>query len=614
MIQYFPTVTGSLVVSGSLLVSGGITASGGISISGSIASASFASTASFIENAQSASYVLTAQTASFVANAQTASYVLNAVSSSFASTASFVALAQSASNAVVAQTSSYANSLTVAGTLTAQTLVVQTITSSVDFVTGSTRFGSILGNTHVFSGSVTMNPGGLFVSSSGNVGIGTISSTVNLLQKYLSITDNYNVGIILNDTRDASAFEIYNAGGDFYINYGTTNRLRIIGSTGTATFSNTETTFNFNPQSGSLLSGYNYLNFGGGSIMYRNTTDLYIGSNAKYGSAGTLVANYTSANGMGLLTMDGGTLNWQAATGSVTANTTYGVPIRFTITSEGNVGIANASPQGKLHIGSALSNAADASNGLILKQTGTNETTGIYLERSGERKGYAIYVGGSVDSLVFQRNNEGTKSDVMTLTRDGNVGFGTATPQRQFVIANSSGDGLEISNSSGYSTLLPYNRTTSAYQNLVLGEGTSKVLIGTTSDNGQKLQVNGSLYAASVISSGTSIAASTYVSAPFGFYTTSANNAIPFTTWTTLTTVEGNTMAMYLVVIGLAAGGLSDWSATGILYSNGTTASWIVGPTNGSLVQLRISGTSIQVYQNGGSPSQTLYYKLLKIA
>ena len=153
-----------------------------------------------------------------------------------------------------------------------------------------------------------------------------------------------------------------------------------------------------------------------------------------------------------------------------------------------------------------------------------------------------------------------------------------------------------------------------AYRNLVLQSGGGNLLIGTTTNGGQKLQVNGTLYASSVISSGTSIAASTYVSAPFGFYTTSNNNAIPFTTWTTLTTVEGNTMAMYLVVIGLAAGGLTDWSATGILYSNGTTASWIVGPTNGSLVQLRISGTSIQVFQNGGSPSQNLYYKLLKIA
>jgi hypothetical protein len=44
--------------------------------------------------------------------------------------------------------------ITSTGTITAQTLVVQTITSSVDFVTGSTRFGSLLSNTHQFTGSV----------------------------------------------------------------------------------------------------------------------------------------------------------------------------------------------------------------------------------------------------------------------------------------------------------------------------------------------------------------------------------------------------------------------------------------------------------------------------
>jgi len=102
------------------------------------------------------------------------------------------------------------SNLVVTGSITAATLVVQTITSSVDFVTGSTRFGSLLANTHTFtgsmnltgsltvtttgtelqvnangvnlgnaltdshviSGSLTVNPGGLFVSSSGNVGIG----------------------------------------------------------------------------------------------------------------------------------------------------------------------------------------------------------------------------------------------------------------------------------------------------------------------------------------------------------------------------------------------------------------------------------------------------------
>jgi hypothetical protein len=172
----FISSSGAIITTGIISGSNALSASYAVSASNSLAAqtASYvlnAQSASYVLNAQSASYVLTAQTASFVANAQsasnavaaqTASYVLNAVSSSFASTASS------------------ADDLLVRGTLTAQTLVVQTITSSVDFVTGSTRFGSILGNTHVFSGSVTMNPNGLFVSSSGVVGIGTTSPTTNL--------------------------------------------------------------------------------------------------------------------------------------------------------------------------------------------------------------------------------------------------------------------------------------------------------------------------------------------------------------------------------------------------------------------------------------------------
>jgi hypothetical protein len=150
MILNSPTISGSLTVTGNIIASGSIT------LSGSIASASYAATASF------------------------------------------VALAQSASNAVSAQTASFANAFTVASTLTAQTLVVQTITSSVDFVTGSTRFGSILGNTHVFSGSVSMNPNGLFVSSSGFVGIGTTSPTRQLFVNDTVFFDNIGSGSTSN--------------------------------------------------------------------------------------------------------------------------------------------------------------------------------------------------------------------------------------------------------------------------------------------------------------------------------------------------------------------------------------------------------------------------------
>jgi hypothetical protein len=125
MILNSPTISGSLTVTGNIIASGSIT------LSGSVASASYADTASF------------------------------------------VALAQSASNAVSAQTASFANAFTVAGNLTAQTLVVQTITSSVDFVTGSTRFGSLASNTHQFTGSMYVT--GAFYIATGSVGIGTVS-------------------------------------------------------------------------------------------------------------------------------------------------------------------------------------------------------------------------------------------------------------------------------------------------------------------------------------------------------------------------------------------------------------------------------------------------------
>jgi hypothetical protein len=69
---------------GDLIVTGSITATGGISISGSVTSASFATSASQAQNATSSSFALTALTAS------------------------------------------YADNFTVAGTLTSQTLVVQT--------------------------------------------------------------------------------------------------------------------------------------------------------------------------------------------------------------------------------------------------------------------------------------------------------------------------------------------------------------------------------------------------------------------------------------------------------------------------------------------------------
>jgi hypothetical protein len=87
-------------------------------------------------------------------------------------------------------------SLNTVGTITATTLVVQTITSSISSITGSTNFGSLLTNTHVFSGSVTMNPGGLFISSSGLVGIGNVVPAYKL---EVTGTGKYSSTLLVGD-------------------------------------------------------------------------------------------------------------------------------------------------------------------------------------------------------------------------------------------------------------------------------------------------------------------------------------------------------------------------------------------------------------------------------
>ena len=71
------------------------------------------------------------------------------------------------------------------GTITATTIVVQTITSSIDYITGSSINGSLLSNTHQFTGSLYVT-GGLYVAGN-NIGVNTTSAT-SPLSLYLPST------------------------------------------------------------------------------------------------------------------------------------------------------------------------------------------------------------------------------------------------------------------------------------------------------------------------------------------------------------------------------------------------------------------------------------------
>jgi hypothetical protein len=378
------------------------------------------------------------------------------------------------------QSTSVTGSLTVTGQVIAQTLNVQQVTSSIVYSSGSNIFGNTLGNTQQFTGSVSVT-GSLAISGTGAFsGALSLNSSANRINSGNELrfyrTDN-GIYTQLYDGGAANGFVLDNRNGDgFSFQTAGTNQLRIA-STGAATFSSTIAASGRISTSHSTSGDYAAVFYNtsatgegvtirGGSTSSHNAfiVQPYNGATTLFNILATGAATFSSSVTVsGILQVKSTSSSpsiWAGGYGggitiladNATSNRYLDLSIvdsagaiaaqGIRVTTVGNVGIGTSSPQGLLQIGAnALSNNTDASNAFNLKQTSTTAVTGIYLERSGERKGYYIYMGGSVDSLTFQRNNAGTKADVMSLTRDGTVGIGTDNPGSQVAIEKSSNSG-----------------------------------------------------------------------------------------------------------------------------------------------------------------------------
>jgi len=191
-------------------------------------------------------------TSSYANQAASASYVLNSISSSLASTAS------------------YADNFTVAGTITAQKLVVQTITSSIIYSSGSNQFGNNLTDIQSFTGSLRVTGSGNHYIVGGNVGIGKTTSNATLdvngntiITGSLTVTGTalVNNSLLINDTKTASI------------------GVRTLSSIETGSY--TSTFYNYTIASGSnARSGQVMIVWNGGSIQYTDISTLDIGSTA----------------------------------------------------------------------------------------------------------------------------------------------------------------------------------------------------------------------------------------------------------------------------------------------------------------------------------------------
>jgi hypothetical protein len=363
-------------------------------------------TGSFSGTATSASF---ASTASFVANAQSASYVLNAISSSFATSA---------------VTASYADSLTVTGTLTAQTLVVQTITSSVDFVTGSTRFGSILGNTHQFTGSVSMT---------GSLAVRAANSSFGL--SYYNAAGTLTAGFYNTSTGHGQLY-LYNSS--------STQTVQIDGSGGSATFLSSVTSQDvfsaysgFRNYTGGAARGgmYTYATITGAGTDYSNTLFAETGYGIYFCPNGsvTKVMSITSAGValIGTSTSAGGVLN------------TYKAPVASNFVDQIVVQSTGNYPSLRLGTYDAY-DAVIATTGNDLRiLAGLNVTT-----ENHDIRFYTSFIGCTTGAQNYER---------MRITSTGRVGVGTTSPSQNFAVVGAIKS--SVSTTDGAAIAVAYGRT-----------------------------------------------------------------------------------------------------------------------------------------------------------
>ena len=97
----------------------------------------------------------------------------------------------------------------------------------------------------------------------------------------------------------------------------------------------------------------------------------------------------------------------------------------------GNTERLSITSGGIVQIGGDLSNGTgdlDTTNSkLSIKQSANNQEDGIYIERSGERRGFYAYVGGALsqsDAFGIASQQLGTKTDVLAIDRGGDIAVG----------------------------------------------------------------------------------------------------------------------------------------------------------------------------------------------
>jgi hypothetical protein len=357
-------------------------------------------------------------------------------------------------------------SLTTTGTITAQTLVVQTITSSVEYSSGSNVFGSNTGNTHQFTGSVLVS------------GSQTVNGNVTAAALSLSNTDGY-LGTI-NSTAANGAYFAWQTSGTTIADIGTAQQ--IFGSGGSTTFGLNargarDLVFGSNNTERMRISGSGNVGIGTTNPIYtldvsgtgRFTTNITIDGAGSSIKSGNELRFYRTDNGIYTKLYDAGSL---AANGFVLDNTN-GEGFHFKnngttimrMPSNGNVGIGITAPSRRLHI-----YATDDTRGLLVHNTSSTSYAEVHFSASRE---YRVGTGGSASDAAAANSwyiyDNTASAHRFTINSSGSVGIGITNPAAKLVVSNAGLTGIELDpsgSSIGGASISSYNRGASSRSDL----------------------------------------------------------------------------------------------------------------------------------------------------
>jgi len=466
-------ITGSLIVSGSgtlinigpAVFSGSVTSTAGFSgsFSGNADSASLAQNSLLLQGTGSIGFATTASLLAVSSSQQQISSSLLTLTASFtALSSSYTALsgsyntfsgsestritkiennyATTGSNSFRAD-QSITGSLVVSSTITAQTLVVQTVTSSILYSSGSNVFGNQLANTQTFTGSIQASGSSSHFLMGGSVGIGITNPT-----RPLQINAAADTRVVITDSNVSTTAGLY------IRQFGSASAI-VNNSNGTFQLATNDTYFLTANVSGQVGIGTTQPSYTLDVAGTGRFTSQLIASSTSGGTAA--IFQNTGAQNSNGIELRGGTtgttVNWKIEKDNTVSNafqltpstanggTTYTTPV-LTIASTGaatfnsTVISADTLTVNKAKAGSGVENL----NALVLRITGTGAIgDGANIAFNNTNNTSVAFITGitggdnvAYGSISFSTRNYSTDSivEVMRINNRGYVGIGTTSP------------------------------------------------------------------------------------------------------------------------------------------------------------------------------------------